>query len=103
MTRKEIRFEDLSAVLESWEQELKLLREVADAAEEVTVQFLTELHIGGGLVLQDRATRLHAALRTLRSWDADRGVRGSSTSREQEVRESPAERAGDHEGNERQG
>lgn len=103
MTRKQIRFEDLTSVLDSWEQELKLLRAVADAAEEVMVRSLTELHIGGGLALQDEATHLHAALRALRSWDADRGVRGSSTSGEQEVREGLAEWAGDHEGDERQG
>jgi len=46
---------------------------------------------------------LLAAVDALRSWDADRGLRGPGATGEQEVRESPAQRAGDHEGAERQG
>lgn len=43
------------------------------------------------------------AVDALRSWDADRGLRGPGATGEQKVRESPAQRAGDHEGAERQG
>ena len=47
--------------------------------------------------------RLVDAVHALRSWDADRGLRGPGATGEQKVRESPAQRAGDHEGAERQG
>jgi hypothetical protein len=88
---------------EELEQYLGLRDDVIKAAVGL-VDYWESLQIQGiraGLL--PPGAELLAAVDALRSWDADRGLRGPGATGEQEVREGPAQRAGDHEGTEHQG